>query len=75
LLGLGPQPLVRLKAGQCRFCVVDAAKGQMDQALFCAAPARSGPYCPAHRARCAAPPADDIETLVAEIVAALKPQA
>jgi hypothetical protein len=71
---LGAQPLIRLKAGQCRFCLVDAPRGRMDEALFCAAPVRSGPYCPAHRTRCVAPPAEDIDTLVAEIEAALKPQ-
>jgi hypothetical protein len=46
----------------------------MDEALFCAAPVERGPYCAEHRARCLAPPPEDIEVLAAEIEAALQLQ-
>ena len=70
----GPRRLDKLAPGQCRFCLVDAPKGQMDRALFCAAPAERGPYCADHRARCLAPPPEDIDDIAAEIEAALQPQ-
>lgn len=43
----------------------------MHRALFCAAPARSGPYCAEHRARCLLEGTLDIEALATEIERAL----
>ncbi|MDB5453851.1 MAG: hypothetical protein JWO33_2429 [Caulobacteraceae bacterium] len=70
----GPKPLLRLGPRECRFCILDAPEGQMDSALFCAAPAFDGAYCRAHRRRCLAPADHDLDALVAEIEAALRPR-
>jgi hypothetical protein len=69
-----PKPLAQLGRGECRFCVVDAPEGQMDSALFCAAPASDGAYCRAHRRLCVAPADHDLDALVAEIEAAFRPR-
>ena len=63
--------LAHLNRHECRYCVADTAEGQMHAALFCAAPADEGPYCPDHRQVCRLPAKDDAELLAAEIEAAL----
>ena len=69
-----PRPLAALRVNECRYCLADAPEGQMHRALFCAAPAHGGPYCPEHARLCRLPCPDDVEVLAAEIEAALAPR-
>jgi hypothetical protein len=69
-----PKTLAQLRWLECRYCVAEAPKGEMDRALFCAAPCVEGPYCDVHAQRCLQPIEFDLEALAAEIEAACEPR-
>jgi len=73
LVPIPPRILADLRPRQCRYCVADAPKGDMDQALFCAAPARFGPYCAEHTAMTRRAEPFDLDAAWAEIRPFLRP--